>query len=403
MQTTQLRMKIHMPSGAPAVGASVVARLSGVGVSLMDGYIDRSHVEAATDAQGIAELTLWPSIVGMTGVEYRITARGSDGAKLLDELVTVPESSIEVWLHDIVMLPPPTAKPYDEASILSIQQDRIAAAASAFDAVQARDASQAHAIEAASEIAAAQTLRIEAQDSAIAAANASSAAEASRLAAEQHNLAAGLSEQASAASALDAAGSAAEAQSALQATLALYGSAEALQAAVAAAQFDADAAATSSSAAVAASTAAGNSEASAQLAAGQAQTSAGVAQESANTASTAAAQAASDRLAVASDRDAVIAAAGQVSVARTATESAALSATQAATVSLDRSAGLIAHAENLRGEIDADRVAAETARTGAEALFGDLAAIDAAVQITYANRAIVDVALTNNLIVLASR
>ena len=389
MQTTVLRVKIYTPSGMPAVGAGVVARLTGVGVSLIDGYIDRSHVEVVTDAQGVAELTLWPSVVGTTGAEYRITARGSDGAKLLDELVTVPESSIEVWLHDIVMLPAPTPKPYDEASIALIQQNRIQAVDAATNAAEARDAAQAHAIEAAANIAAGQTLRIEAQTAALAAADAAGEAESARQAAELSSQTARQAESVATASA--------------QSALMLFGGLEAVQVAVDSTGNDAVAAAASRDAAEAASVAASSSATTAQQSAGQAQTHAGAAQISANNASAAASAVAADKLAVAADRGAVQGAASQVSADRAVVEAAALTATQAATTSLDRSAGLIAHAENLRGEVDADRVAAETARAGAEALFGDLAAIDEAVQLTYANRAIVDVALTNNLIVLASR
>lgn len=354
MQTTVLRVKIYTPSGMPAVGAGVVARLTGVGVSLIDGYIDRSHVEVVTDAQGVAELTLWPSVVGTTGAEYRITARGSDGAKLLDELVTVPESSIEVWLHDIVMLPAPTPKPYDEASIALIQQNRI-----------------------------------QAVDAATNAADAAGEAESARQAAELSSQTARQAESVATASA--------------QSALMLFGGLGAVQVAVDSTGNDAVAAAASRDAAEAASVAASSSATTAQQSAGQAQTHAGAAQISANNASAAASAVAADKLAVAADRGAVQGAASQVSADRAVVEAAALTATQAATTSLDRSAGLIAHAEKLRDEVDADRVAAETARAGAEALFGDLAAIDEAVQLTYANRAIVDVALTNNLIVLASR
>ncbi len=403
MQTTTLRLRVSTPSGMPAVGASVTARLSGVGVSLIDGYIDRSHVTAVADAQGVAELVLWPSTVGMTGAEYRITARGSDGSKLLDELVTVPESGIEVWLHDIVMLPAPTPKPYDEASIALIQQNRIQAVDAATNAAEARDAAQAHAIEAAANIAAGQTLRIEAQTAALAAADAAGEAESARQAAELSSQTAGQAESVATASAQEAAASATSAQATTQSALMLFGGLEAVQVAVDSTGNDAVAAAASRDAAEAASVAASSSATTAQQSAGQAQTHAGAAQISANNASAAASAVAADKLAVAADRGAVQGAASQVSADRAVVEAAALTATQAATTSLDRSAGLIAHAENLRGEVDADRVAAETARAGAEALFGDLAAIDEAVQLTYANRAIVDVALTNNLIVLASR
>ena len=110
-----------------------------------------------------------------------------------------------------------------------------------------------------------------------------------------------------------------------------------------------------------------------------------------------------DRLAVAQDRSAVTLSATKVAEDRLLATQAASTATSAATTSLNRSAALIDHAETMRIQINASKVAAEDARTGAEALFGDLTAIDEAVQLTYANRAIVDVALSNNLIILRPR
>ncbi|WP_339934586.1 hypothetical protein [Vreelandella glaciei] len=127
MQTTTLRVRVSSPNGFPVAGATVQASLKGVGVSLLEGYVDLSIVNATTDADGIAELALWPSVNGTTGVEYRIVARSVDGRRLIDESLTVPESEVPVWLHDIVMTPPPTPKPYDEAGIEAIQQNRILA------------------------------------------------------------------------------------------------------------------------------------------------------------------------------------------------------------------------------------------------------------------------------------
>ena len=110
-----------------------------------------------------------------------------------------------------------------------------------------------------------------------------------------------------------------------------------------------------------------------------------------------------DKVAVAQDRLAVSVSASKVAEDRLSASQSASAATGAATTSLNRSAALIDHAETMRIQINASKVAAEDARTGAEALFGDLTAIDEAVQLTYANRAIVDVALSNNLIILRPR
>ncbi|MHB0820126.1 WD40 repeat domain-containing protein [Stutzerimonas stutzeri] len=140
MQITTVRVRVTTPQGQPVVGVAVSARLASLGVSVTDGYIDRSYVEATTDAAGIAELGLWPNVLGISGAEYRITARGADGSKLLDEFVSVPTSEVPVWLHDIVMVPAPSPRPYDEASIDAIRQDRILAQAASSEAESARDA-----------------------------------------------------------------------------------------------------------------------------------------------------------------------------------------------------------------------------------------------------------------------
>ena len=160
IQTTKLLVRVSTPRGDPAMGASVSARLTATGVSSNYGYVDRSHVTATANEEGVAELSIWPNTAGLSDATYHIVARGSDGGKLIDGMVSVPESAVGVWLHDIVMTEPPTAKPYDEESIQIIQQARIESAAYADQSIQARDSSQAYAIEVAANIAAAQELRV---------------------------------------------------------------------------------------------------------------------------------------------------------------------------------------------------------------------------------------------------
>lgn len=125
-------------------------------------------------------------------------------------------------------------------------------------------------------------------------------------------------------------------------------------------------------------------------------------QQMADHAASAASAADTAQAAAAAATDAQDAAAGQaVAAAQSATaagesQSAAAASQSSATQSQNAAAQSASAAE-------ADREAAETARTGAEGLYGDLAAIDEAVQLTYANRAIVDIAISTNLIILAPR
>lgn len=403
IQTTKLLVRVSTPRGEPAMGASVSARLTATGVSSNYGYVDRSHVTATANEEGVAELSIWPNTAGLSDAAYHIVARGSDGGKLIDGMVSVPESAVGVWLHDIVMTEPPTAKPYDEESIQIIQQARIESAAYADQSIQARDSSQAYAIEVAANIAAAQDLRIGINASAI------DAGESARVAG-LHSQDAKTSSEASAAAAgsvIEMAQeielSASSAVDAAQSALDLFSGAQAVSDAVLSAQQSAEDSELSRGASDAAKLLSQSSATTSLEAAGLANTRAESARLSANAAVEAKEAAQADKVAVAQDRLAVSVSASKVAEDRLSASQSASAATGAATTSLNRSAALIDHAETMRIQINASKVAAEDARTGAEALFGDLTAIDEAVQLTYANRAIVDVALSNNLIILRPR
>lgn len=402
IQTTKLLVRVTTPTGTPAAGAIVSARLTDVGVSAT-GYIDRSHVSVTANSAGIAEINLWPSGTGLSNAEYHVTARGSDGGKLIDGLITIPSSTVEVWLHDIVMTEPPTAKPYDEESILLIQQARIDTAAYSSRALGARDTAQSHSIDAAASIAVAQALRIDVNEKALAANVSAGKAKDAKLSAESARDSAIQSEDESTINAQESELSAGIAQDAAQLILGIFSSAQVVDDAVLSAQSSAAAASDSKDATDAAKLAAQASATTALEAAGITNTRAESARLSAVGANTSALDSAADRAAVLADKNAVVIAAGKVQLDRLAAQQSAVTAGHAATTSLDRSAALIDHAETMRIQINASKVAAEKAHTGAEALFGDLAAIDEAVQLTYANRAIVDVALSNNLIILRPR
>lgn len=127
MNTTTIKIRLSRPDGTPVIGGQVVAQLEGVGISDLDGLISQARMEAVTDETGQASLALWPSANGVSGVEYRIVARSDDGRKVIDEMVNVIESAEPVRLTDILMVPPPSPKPYDEAAIEAIRADRVLA------------------------------------------------------------------------------------------------------------------------------------------------------------------------------------------------------------------------------------------------------------------------------------
>lgn len=164
MNTTTIKIRLSRPDGAPVIGGQVVAQLEGVGISDLDGLISQARMEAVTDETGQASLALWPSANGVSGVEYRIVARSDDGRKVIDEMVNVIESAEPVRLTDILMVPPPSPKPYDEAAIEAIRADRVLAQ-------QAADTSTTNADQAAASAQAAATSETNAANSASAAAS----------------------------------------------------------------------------------------------------------------------------------------------------------------------------------------------------------------------------------------
>ena len=400
MQTTTLLVKVSTPQGRPAKGATVTARLSSVGIDAL-GYIDKSHAEAKADSNGVASLKLWPSATGTTDAEYRITARGSDGGRLIDALVTIPESIMSVWLHDIVMLPPPTAKPYDEASIQAIQQARISAANSALQASDDSQSAQQSKLDAGSykeqavealqaTVEAAETVHGVAQQ----VADSASIAAAAELAIQN-------AKEVITQAASDTLINSNEAKEAVINALALLGGASAITQAVNSTSEDVISASQSAQAATQANEAAGASALEAQQLLTYTQEQADLAEQSSRSASTSllAAQDNLNSVILAREEvDDLVIEAGQANAAAKANSS---QVAQAATTSLNRSADLIAHAENMRIEIGGHRAATDQALTDATNLLGSAEAIDEAVQISYANRAIVDVALSNNLIILS--
>lgn len=400
MITTKLLVRVRTPCGDPAVGAIITARLTDAGID-STGYIDRSHIEASTNDAGVAEIALWPNSTGTSGAEYKVTARGSDGGKLVDTTVTIPDSAAQVWLHDIVMTVPPTPKPYDEESIALIQRARIEASQHAFNAYNARDSAQSYAIEAAASIAVAQALQIQVNDLTNEAIEAAARAIDANSLAQQSALFAGFSEENSSLAAQDSLESAIRSEDAAQQAVGLFENLEAVNVAANAAASRAEEAALSSASS-------GQSKSQSEAARDAARESAATAQGMASSAllssslAGAAATTAEQHKDEAKAKASIAAnAAAQASSSKQSAADYAISASRSATTSLNRSAGLIAHAENMRIEIGGHRASTDQALADATSLLGSAEAIDEAVQISYANRAIVDVALSNNLIILS--
>ena len=399
MDTTTVRVRVTSPSGEPVQGAYVRAALESVGVDL-DGYVDRGEVTANTDAQGLATLELWPNTEGNTGAEYRIVARGSDGRKLIDESVSVPQSAVDVWLHDIVKLPAPTAKPYDEASIAVIQQDRILAQSARDAAQQSETNASGSAAQASNSATAAGNSETNATGSAAAAANSATAASTAETNAQQHAADAETAKTGAETARAGAETAQGAAETARDDALSIYGDALTQQQAVTDAQTAAGTATTKATEAGNSATAAAGSASTATTKATEAGTARDQAQAAAVTATDKAGAASLDADAAVTAKTAAEAANTAAQQAKTDTQALASQVTVDAAATLDRSADLISHANSTYSYVSAERQASEQAVAQAIALYGSAQALDDAVQETYANRAIINTQIATNMIVL---
>lgn len=195
MQKTVVKMRVQDPEGNLVAHVAMQARLVTTGVNLVDGFVDRSLVEGVTDEFGVASIELWPNAEGASDTQYRITAKNiTTGLTILNELVTVPVSDVPVWLQDIMLLPPPVPKDYDEAAIEAIQAIKISVAADRDITVAAKDV----AVAAKNETLTARDVTLAARDaaavSALAADTSADEAEESALAAAGSAISAGHSE-----------------------------------------------------------------------------------------------------------------------------------------------------------------------------------------------------------------
>lgn len=144
LQIVNVSVTLLHADGRPVSEALVTASLTKIDTDSASGMVFPAAVEAETNASGVAILKLWPNSNGVAGSQYRFKAFDPEsGRKLLDEVATVPTHAAN--LRDILLLPPPTPLPYDEASILAIQQARSRAVAAASDADSFRAQSEINA------------------------------------------------------------------------------------------------------------------------------------------------------------------------------------------------------------------------------------------------------------------
>lgn len=399
MKTTTLRVRVYDPSGIPAIGASVRASLTSVGVGI-DGYVERTAISATTDDQGMASLELWPSTEGSTGSEYRIVARGSDGRKLVDDRVSVPDSVEPVWLQDIVMTPPPTDKPYDEASIDAIRDNRVLAQAARVGAEDSEGESRQILQQVRGE-------RETVVQKAGSASQSASAAQDSESLAGQHEQEAGLHKEGALTAKQGAESALSQTEGTLQSTenardqaLSIYGDAQAQQQAVADAQSAAQTSTTKATQATDSADRALQSENKAVAKASEAVSASGQASSYAAQTKIDSTATASDLVATNDALQGALDATGQAIAAKQDTQGLAQQVTVDAGLALDRSADLVFHANNIAQTVSGNIAESEQTIADALSIYGSVQEIEGAVQETYFNRASINIQIATNMIML---
>ncbi len=131
LTTYPLTIDLLHADGSAVSGALIDICLTIPDVSLASGQVVNTHVQSKTDNAGRAVVQLWSNLDGSRGSQYRVRATDNEtGKKIVDETVTMPPFSCH--LRDIVLSPAPSPLPYDEASVLAIQQARA-------EAIEAKD------------------------------------------------------------------------------------------------------------------------------------------------------------------------------------------------------------------------------------------------------------------------
>lgn len=183
LNTSAITLTLLSPNSKAIAGARITATLTQMDTAALSGMVFPREVEATTGEDGKATLSLWPNTEGVTGSQYRFRAwHPTTGRKLLDELATVPEHDAN--LRDILLLPAPTKKPYDEASIAAIQEART-------EAIDAANQAESYLEAVENDAQAAQQAASEASNNSDQAQQAASYSEQDRIAAEQAAVTAG--------------------------------------------------------------------------------------------------------------------------------------------------------------------------------------------------------------------
>lgn len=293
---TLVRFHFVAPDGQPIANGKIEVRLTEAGFrNVPSGIVIPRVLTTETDEDGRAELELLP----LPDQSYQVRAFDNLSNRRAQYTFSVPETDVEfVRLQDLVMVPPPSAKPYDEALVAAIQETMFEVQGFAAQAESARDVTNQYysevlsaAQQAANDANTVESSIEQAQEQAEGMMEIRMATEAAR---EEASLSASLASSAKQ-----------EAVHAAQDALAVYGTSQAVSDALA--QVNADR--------IAAELAASDSAAARDSASGHRLN----AQNARSAAEAAATQTAQDRTAVASDRTAVAGMRDDVTAARIAT------------------------------------------------------------------------------------
>lgn len=143
---TDVEFQFNFPGGEPIANTEFVVKLAKSGfVQELDGILMPTDTVFTTDSTGRATVSLAPS-----DSPYTVRMTNPDHADDVESCVRginyrfyVPVSDVPVRAQDLVLNPPPTNLPYDQAAILAINDAKLASVNAASIAVESAEATEA--------------------------------------------------------------------------------------------------------------------------------------------------------------------------------------------------------------------------------------------------------------------
>ena len=119
---TSVGVTLQYPSGEPAAGATITAKLNAADVQDRAGFVVPHDAKADADGQGHASLSLWPNTQGYAGTSYTIRVRDTDGRTLMSGTIVVPNED-SARLSDLWETKPDDAIALTQRLVDRVQED----------------------------------------------------------------------------------------------------------------------------------------------------------------------------------------------------------------------------------------------------------------------------------------